>query len=331
MAATKRFGRPKSSLPPAPFKAPPEALGQFIGGLSEEHVYITHIDAKPTSFKRSVFLVPVAMNLFLSLLLLWRLYSVMPWYWQLVIAAFGHPSEATFPASESTWHELGWEVGKRAMTMSIDFLLFTFVWPWPVQFVARRQSGNPVLWRRKVGFRDREVYVRRSREWCRPLLRDLFKDTNASAIFSAHVRQVTTPLLLEQKTGYLLMNRQWDLDWDAMVRAHSLVDKKAMALDAFNGAVLVHHRDHGWLCYDIRDELDAPGEGSDQIAAFRDALAAMGKSELFYRWVETVQFEATRPGGFGPEQQEAAATKIRTMFNAENIDFDSLWKETNKS
>lgn len=53
----------------------------------------------------------------------------------------------------------------------------------------------------------------------------------------------------------------------------------------------------------------------------------MGKENLFYRWIEVVQFESTQPGGFGPEKQEAAAKKIREMFEAESINFDELWKE----
>ena len=334
MAPAKRPAKSKQAKssglagsPPAPFKSPPEVLQSFVNGLSEKHVYITHIDAKPASFKRKIFLVPVAMNVGVSLLFLWRMYWILPWYWQLVVSAFGYTSEATIATSEATWAELAWEIAKRGVTMFIDFVLFVFVWPWPVEFAAGQRHGNPMLWRRKVGFQEKEIYVRRSRDWDRAL-GDIFQDADSRKILSAYVQQATSPLLQEQKTGYLLMNGQWDLDWEAMVYAHALVDKKTIALEAFRTVVLVHHKDHGWLCYDVKAGSQADEDNKRrQIFAFRDALTAMGKDDLFYRWIEIVQFEAGQPGGFGPEKQEAAAKRIRDMFEAENINFDELWKE----
>ncbi|UNI17394.1 hypothetical protein JDV02_003736 [Purpureocillium takamizusanense] len=335
MAPTKRNVRSKpvsssssNGSPPVPFKRPPEVLESFASALNEKHVYVTHIDSRPAAFKRKIFLVPVAMNLCVSLLFAWRMYAILPWYWQLVVSAFGYQSDATFPASQSTWGQLAWEIARRGVTMFIDFMLFVFVWPWPVEFTAGQRHGNPVLWRRTVGFRDQEIYVRRSRDWDR-LLRDIFKDADSRKILTAYIQQATSPLLQEQKTGYLLMNSQWDLDWEAMVYAHQLVDTKAIALEAFKNVVLVHHKDYGWLCYDLK--AGSAVEEDDkrrQVFAFRDALTGLGKEDLFYRWVEIVQFEATQPGGFGPEKQEEAAKKIRNMFEKENINFDELWKES---
>ncbi|KAF3359428.1 hypothetical protein VdG1_05181 [Verticillium dahliae VDG1] len=65
-----------------------------------------------------------------------------------------------------------------------------------------------------------------------------------------------------------------------------------------------------------------------QVFAFRDALAAVGKEDLFFRWIEIVQYESTQPGGFGPERQVDAAKKIRDLFSNEGIDFDEFWKES---
>ena len=343
MAPTKRPAKPRppaaaAALPsrsaggaasiPAPFKRPPEALEAFAAGLSPKHVYIAHVDSKPASFKRKIFLVPVAINVCVALLFAWRMRAVLPWYWQLVVSAFGYPSGASFPASEASWAQLGWEIGRRGATMFVDFVLLVFVWPWPVEFAVGRRRGSPVRWRLGVGFLDREVYVRRSRDWDR-LLRDVLADADSRKILTAYVEQATSPRLQEEKTGYLVMDSKWDLDWGAMVHAHSLVDKKAIAMDAFSNVVLLHHRDHGWLCYDLKARLVADEDDKRrQLLAFRDALAAMGKEALFYRWIEMVQFEATQPGGFGPEKQEAAAKKIRDLFEKENIDFDHLWKET---
>ena len=337
MAPTKRgpkapksvsFSGSKSSDPPPPFKQAPEILSNFVEGLSRKHVYVTHIDSKPASFKRKMFMIPIAMNVCVAALFVWRMYHILPWYFKLFISSMGHNNETTFPIEKSTWEELGWEVGKRAATFFFDFILFAFVWPWPLEFVAGITYGNPAKWRWNVGFREKEIYVRRSRDWY-DVVNDAVHDDTSKKIFTAYVNQATSPMLQEQKTGYLLMNAQWDLDWNAMVHAHAMVDKKDVALDAFKSLVLLYHEEFGWLSYDLKMSSAAnEDEKRRQVFAFRDALAGMGKEKLFYRWVEVVQYEASQPGGFGPEQQEAAAKRIRELFQEEDIDFDELWKDT---
>ncbi|KAH0493258.1 hypothetical protein TgHK011_008172 [Trichoderma gracile] len=340
MAPTKRSGKQKQAAtssppsgsnngnPPAPFKRPPEVLEPFIRELSQKHIYITHVDAKPAAFKRKMFLVPVAMNVAVALLFVWRMYAILPWYWKILMSGWGHPNETTFPFHEASWSELAWEVWKRGIVMFVDFMLFVFVWPWPVEFTMAKAHGNPVRWRWNVGFRDKEIYVRRSRDWD-TMLRDIFKDADSHKILLAYTQQATKPMLQEQKTGYLLMNDKWDLDWNLMVLAHKMVDSKEAALDAFRTVILVYHQDYGWMCHDLKQGIAAEeDERRRQVFAFRDALTALGKENLFYRWIEIVQFESTQPGGFGPEKQEEAAKKIRELFEAENIDFDQLWKDT---
>ncbi|RBR24185.1 uncharacterized protein FIESC28_03085 [Fusarium coffeatum] len=336
MAPNKRAGKQKRAhfadkkdeAPPSPFKRPPEALEPFIQSLDEKHVYVTHIDNKPAAFKRKIFLVPVGMNVVVILLFILRMWWIVPWYWQLIMTGLGHENETTWNTADSTWAEISLEIAKRAGTMSIDFILFIFVWPWPVEFVAGQARGNPCQWRWQVGFREEEVYVRRSREWDEALT-DILEDDDSKKILLSYIDNATSPILQEQKTGYLLMNAYWDLDWARMVLAHRLVDKKELALDAFKGLVLVHHAAYGWMSYDVRvNGTSSEDERRRQVFAFRDALIKLGKENLFYRWVEIVQYEATQPGGFGPKEQEVAAKRIRELFENENINFDDLWKES---
>ena len=334
MAPTKRKGKaitqPSQSStshgPPSPFKKPNEVLEAFIEGLNPKHIYITHVDSHPAEFKKKMFLVPIGINLGVIAMFAIRLWWIWPWYWKLLEFAFGYPNEFTI-APGSTWSAIAWEVGKRAVTLLFDFLLIIFVWPWPIEFIIGGKEGSPIRWRRAVGFREKEIYVRRSREWD-TVLGDIFKDEDSMKIFVGQVRAATSPLKQEQKTGYLLMDGHWDLDWHDMVDAHTLVDRNIIALDAFKSVVLVHHQDYGWLTYDIKGgEAVEEDDKRRQVFAFRDALTGMGKEDLFYRWVELVQFEATQPGGFGPEKQEAAAKKIRELFEAQGVNFDELWKE----
>lgn len=323
--SSRRTGSKKS--PPSPFHYPSEALAPFLSKLSKKHVYLTTVDSKPASFKRQIFLVPVAMNAFIALLFVWRMYMILPWYWKLVGSAFGYVNETSFDSAQSSWSQLAWEVWKRGWVMFIDFLLFVFLWPWPVEFAVGQRHGSPVLWRRKVGFRDEEIYVRRSRDWDQQL-GDVVDDAGAGSMLAAHLRQATPSRLHEQKTGYLLMDGRWNLDWAAMVYAHALVDKKVVGMDLFRKLALVHHKHYGWLCYALEAEAEAGGdERARELLAFRNALARIGKEELFYRWVELVQTEATQPGGFSPERQAAAAQKIRELFASEHVDFDELWKQ----
>ncbi|CEJ91997.1 hypothetical protein VHEMI07678 [[Torrubiella] hemipterigena] len=333
MAPNKRSGKGKAPAssklsPPAPFKEVPDIYLDFVEDLEKEHVYITHIDSKPADFKRKIFMVPVAMNIAVVCAFVWRMWHILPYYGQLALTFLGHVNETSFPFADSTWSEFWWEVGTRGITMFIDFVLFVFVWPWPVEFVAAQAHGNPTVWRWNVGFRDKEIYVRRSRDWDK-VMGDIFKDADSKKIFVAYVQQATAPMLQEQKTGYLLMSSQWDLDWDSMILAHVMVDKKELALDAFKNVVLKYHDEYGWMTYDLKQNVAASEEEKRrQVFAFRDALVAMGKEDLFYRWIEVVQYEASQPGGFGPEQQTKAAEKIRELFEKQNVNFDELWKET---
>ncbi|KAI8624167.1 hypothetical protein F5Y19DRAFT_337271 [Xylariaceae sp. FL1651] len=319
--------------PPAPFKRPPEVLQPIIDTLDAKYVYIMHIDSKPREFKRKIFIVPVLMNLAIVALFIWRIYYISPYYFSLVTSAMGHRNDTTMFVDEMEWPEILPEVGRRALTFMLDFLLFVFLWPWPVEFCFGQQHGNPVAWRRAVGFRDREVVVRRSRKWS-DTMGDVVNDgedgTNvARSFFLARVHAATAPMVLGEKTGYVLMDGDWDLDWAAMIDATTMVDKKLAAIEAFTLVVLLHQDEWGWICVDLKGEANAQGDDRRrQVFAFRDALVAVGKEDLFFRWIEIVQFESSQPGGFGPERQEDTAKQIRELFLKEGVDFDQFWKDS---
>jgi hypothetical protein len=316
----------KGSGPPAPFKTPPEVLQPLIETLNEKHIYILHLDNKPSDLKRKVFLVPVLMNVAIAVLFVWRLYSILPWYLLVLTSTLGYPNETTLVAAELEWGELLPEIGKRSGQFMLDLMLYVFVYPWPFEFAFGQEHSNPVQWRWNVGFRDKEVVARRSRGWDKGV-KDVINDESSRSIFMAYVGTATSSMLLQEKTGYLLMNREWNLDWGVMIDSMTMVDKKMAALEAFRLVVLVHHEDYGWLSLDNKlEESIAEDERRKQIFLFRDALAAVGKEKLFYRWIELVQFESSQPGGFGPEKQEAVAQQVRDLFEKECVNFDDLWK-----
>lgn len=138
-----------------------------------------------------------------------------------------------------------------------------------------------------------------------------------------------------KKTGYLLVDADWDLDYDAMIRAHDLVDRtrkdNGVPLDEFRTAVLVNTDADGWLIWRVGDEDTPEGRARsvqrDQILAFKDKLTDMGKEDLFFRWVELIQYESTLPGGFTPDRQRSAMVQAKQLFEDEGVDFTRFWRE----
>ncbi|KAK8131097.1 hypothetical protein PG984_007535 [Apiospora sp. TS-2023a] len=333
-STTKKRSKLSSGKPPAPLQSPPEALKPLLETLEEKHAYLIHVDDKPAAFKRQIFAVPVAMNLAIIGLFCWRVYTMGEWYLQLMASTLGYPNETTIIAAEHDfWQVVAPAIAWRSAHFLLDTVLFIFVWPWPVDFFLASRHGNPVNWRWNVGFRDDEVVVRRSRRWDTAALKHdvAFNDKGRDQML-AQIAMAASPEYLREKTGYLMMNKAWNLDWGVMVDATVMLDKKMATLDDFRLLALVHSEEFGWLAIDLSDGAKplAPEEEArrKQIFLFRDALTAVGKEDLFYRWIEVVQYEVTKPGGFTPERQAVVAKEVRELFGKEGIDFDDFWKES---
>ncbi|KAK0673592.1 hypothetical protein QBC41DRAFT_311121 [Cercophora samala] len=330
---------PKSTsspdTPPKPFQVASPSLKPLTDTLDPSHIYISHLDPRPSPFKRKIFLVPVAMNLFVVALFVLRLRYIFPWYLQLLLSLSGHENPTTIRFTDLTTSQYLLVLLRRAFTFLLDFTLAIFVWPWPYEFlVGNPHHGSPCYWRYKLGFRPSEIYLRRSRKWDNEVLgkgKDLLANDDIRKEFWNQIRAATSPMLLNQKTGYLTMDANWDLDWAGMVNATALVDKKEIDENVFATLVLVHHENFGWLSIDLSDTGAKPGSAEDerrkQVFKFRDALAAIGQEDLFFRWIEVVQFETGRPGGFTQERQVEVAQKIRDMFKEKGVDFDEFWRE----
>lgn len=227
------------------------------------------------------------------------------------------------------------ELFRRASTCIFDFCLYVFIWSWPRSFFFGLPS-SPAGWRLAVGFRDAEIIVRRSRKWDREIgdvVRVGAEGEDGGKRFLDNVRAAVGPIWLA-KTGYLLMNRSWDLDWMAMVKAHQLVDKKKISQDAFQTNVLVHSPEFGWVTFEAFPKNAVGGdaelsareeEGRKKIMAFKDEMTAIGKENLFFRWIELIQYESSQPGGFGPERQAVAMARAKEMFEEQGVDFNEFW------
>lgn len=317
-----------SSGPIPPFTKVPQTLQPFVEPLSPDEVYLIHIDITAEELKRQTFTVPLIVNLIVGAVLALRVYMGISTYPALVATLMGLQSSMTVDTAATPWTEAVLIVLRRTATVCFDYFLVTMFLSWPINFIT-----GPVRWRRAVGFREREVIVRCSRRsWSKELERnrwiredEMRRDKIVAAVTPERVG----------KTGYLLVDEDWNLDYAAMIRAHALVDRTrrgdGIQMDEFRTAVLVNTDADGWLIWRVGDENTPVGQKRsaqrDQILAFKDKLTEMGKEDLFLRWVELIQWESSQPGGFTPERQRSAMVQAKQMFEAENVDFSRFWDD----
>ncbi|KAK2628811.1 hypothetical protein QTJ16_001914 [Diplocarpon rosae] len=317
---------PPSLEPPPPFQRAPATLAPFLSELEAAHVYITHLDTKPTEFKKKIFLVPVLMNLVIAGVVIWRIRTIGPYYLKICFSLLGKPNETTIDPTRLAFRDALVEVFRRSAVFVVDLWIYVLLWPWPRQFFTGRVIGNPVAWRRAVGFRPQEIIVRRSRKWDRAIGNVVDAGPGHEALFEI-VRRAVDPIWMAEKTGYLMLTKEWDLDWNAMITATRLADKKILSLHDFRTTIYVHSEDFGWM---IMESANAGGsaaeeEGRKKIVAFKDELTFLGKESLFFKWIELVQYESSRPGGFTPDKQVETMAKAKEMFEAHGVDFEKFW------
>lgn len=268
------------------------------------------------------------MNVTIIGLILWRIKSIGPWYMKICFTLMGKVNEMTIDTANTPLNDILYEIGKRALIFLFDFLIYVFIWPWPRDFFAGRVIGNPIMWRFVVGFQSREIIVRRSRRWDQTIqIKNLIEEGEEQEKVFEIVKRAVDPMWMSEKTGYLMLTKEWDLDWKSMVTATRLVNKKEMKLEDFRTSILIHNEEFEWM---VIETAAAGGsakeeEGRRKIVAFKDELTAMGKENLFFKWIELVQYESSKPGGFGPEEQLKTMAKAKDLFEAQGVDFDQFW------
>lgn len=344
---TKRAGKGsaprKPSNIPSPFLPAPESLAPFLETLDKSSVYITHIDRHPAFFKKQIFCVPVALNVTITLLLLWRAYVVIPNYFFIFLFLLGDKNTNTSLDGKSlSRKEMIWFVVERGVKFFLDYLLVTVVARWPYTFFME-SPHNPVSWRWTTGFRDEEIVVRVSRKWEGGDLVSGIKRGGESPFFKTRILPALDGEFM-LKTGYAMMNESWDLDFGVMVHATQLLDKKEMKLADLDRRVFVWvparsgPGDSQWAIWnekaqeeqilgvtsDFESEPEEASEGRQKILQIQSKLQEMGKEDLFFKWVEMIQYESTRPGGFTKERQMEAGLLVQKLFKEHEVDFEEF-------
>jgi hypothetical protein len=327
MSKTTNITPSKSSQPPAPYSTPTPVLRPFLETLNPEHVYIVHIDNHPKALKQRIFVVPVLMNIVIACLLLWRARVALPNYGRLILLVLGYDNELKVDTDQAQWTTLLDVVIGRTLMLFIDFTLAKFVLPWPMEFFAG-SPGSPVRWRRSVGFQDKEIVVRRSRKWDQTLAKDWLAEDADGTVYKERILPAINKNWVKAKTSYLMMDKNWDLDFAGMVTAHELVKQGKARIDDFQKTVIVYSEDHGWIVWAVwKLDEGSEEEARKKIVVFKDKLTAMGKEQLFFRWIELIQFETSQPGGFTSERQATTMQQARDLFESQGVDFEQFWNE----
>lgn len=288
-SSPKSQPRTQSIPPPPPFSPAPANLEPFLEVLPKSHVYLTSLDKHPSNFKRRLFAVPLLLNIFVAALLCWRIQQALPTYVDLLLSTFGHQTSQSVDVKNSGFVDLLGVGGSRMMLFMGDFVLVRFVGMWPWDFFVGRSgdsaAGSPVGWRRWVYFRDIEIIVRRSRRWDHSLFStpeakaaagaevadDFLEQGREGQVFKERIEPAVAEEWVRTKTGYLMMDKSWDLYFSGMVDAHAMVDDEVLTFDDFRNQLLVYSEKYGgWLIWQVwkeHEKQDGPFSTSQLMEA----------------------------------------------------------------
>ncbi|KAF2167864.1 hypothetical protein M409DRAFT_22012 [Zasmidium cellare ATCC 36951] len=307
---------------PPPFTKAPLTLAPLLDRLDPAQIHLIHIDRHPPAHKRSIFLIPVGLNALIAALLLWRLAHALPKYFTLLQTLLGYTTTLTVDPDRTTRRQQLTILLKRTLMFLGDFLLFRFIGPWPLTFFLE-QPANPCTWRWNLGFRQEEIIVRVSRHWGVEELLGGGKKGEESPFFKTRVLTAIEPSFM-RKTGYLMMDKSWDLEFEVMQDAHELVKRGDLRIGEIDKLVLAHQDGQGWLCWRWETDDEVVEGRRRKVVQFKEALTGMGKESLFWKWTEIVEEERDVDGGFTRDRQERVARRVGEEFEREGVDFEEV-------
>ena len=338
----------------SPFTQVPPSLLPFLSTLPQNHVYLTSLDTTTPTIKRNAFLVPVFLNILITLGLIYRIYHALPVYFWLIVTIFGYDSPATIDTARTPMTDLLGTVSNRTFLLMFDYAIFGIIGAWPYQFLFGSKEGGyigPVTWRWTVGgFKEKEVVVRRSRKWDKAIFGEEVADDNDKRKKTKKIEKPVQPLTMNEiltvklkvnpameehylnKTGYAMLDRDWDLDFAGMVNAYQLIKGKNLTTEDFENKAFIYNAEEKiWLMWTVHESEASrsteTGERDEVVDGFREKLAAMGHEDLFYRWIELVQYESSVPGGMTQERQLKVLHEARKIFSEKGVDFDKFFND----
>ena len=346
-STTAAASTPASEIP-VPFIKIPITLEPFLPNLAKDHFYIISLDKHDRAFKRRLFAVPLLLNIFLTVLVIYRVYKALPTYFGIFFSVLGYDSPYKVDVQNNPATALVGIGIERTFMFLGDFILLRFIGIWPSEFFLGRgtfggeEDASPVTWRRAVGFRDDEIIVRRSRRWDHAIfhkeniaktgtaniIEDVLLQGTDSKTFNERLTPAVNEKWIKEKTGYQMLDKSWDLYFFGMIEAHARIDKRQNKMEDFQASVLVYTQRWGWLIWQVwKDhEQSTDKESSKKLQLIKDALTTMQKEHLFFRSIEIIQHETSRPLSSTSEKQQTAIYRIREEFEQQGVDFDEFWR-----
>lgn len=271
----------------------------------------------------------------MTLALLYRAYTAYPTYHNLTQTLLGHASSpTTLNPLTTTRNQALQALLIRSATFLFDFLLLRFLGPWPLAFFygpvsltsESETTSSPLAWRWHLGgFQKEEVVVRASRNWGVKELLEGVAQGEQNAFFTSKLLPAIERQYVRTKTGYLMMSRDWELDFASMLDAHTLVSRGETSFAALDRVVLAHlEGQHGWVCWRWEVEGDVIEHRRKKVVQFKEALVKLGKESLFWKWAEIVEDERDGDGGFSEEGQKKVVARVQAEFEREGVDFEEV-------
>lgn len=342
--ATTTSTTASTTFPPSPFQLAPQAVLPLADRLPKDHVFLVHLEDTPPDLRRHTFLVPILLNLFITVGLCARLIYAAPVYLEQLITIFGYETKWTVHPKTLGWLDLIGILGERTILLATDYVLFGLLGRWPWEFLFGDRYGRYVGaagWKWNVGFSRRpEPIVRRGRKWDVPIFasekerkkqgkpekfwtkeEELLIYTNGSE----GLRKINT-----SKNALSLLDRDWDLDYCAMVDATELLDKGSIKSNDLDHVILVPWNGR-WYCWYPHSTgasimAEVSGQQDDKLEKFKKTLVELGCEDVFYRWIEIIQYETNQPGALSAKKKQEAEQELRRMLRDRKKDDESFMK-----
>jgi len=332
-----------ASSPPSPFEPAPAALLPLAKYLPRDHVFVVHPEQTPPALRRQAFIVPVLLNLVISAGLCWRLYRAVPVYLEQLITILGYETSWSVTPKNLAWSDLINILGSRTILLTVDYVIFGILGRWPYEFLLGDRYGRYVGcagWKWDVGFsRPKEPVVRRGRKWDVPIFLDEEErkkqakpaDTWTREEELAVYTKCTDALRKSQtsKNALSLLDKDWDLDYRAMVDSTELIDQAKLSLDDVDHVVLVPWQGkwYSWYPHKVKatdGRIDPIPERDERLESFKKHLIQLGCEDVFYRWIEIVQYETSQPARFTQNKRNEAEQELRRMLRSRKKDDEAF-------
>lgn len=147
----------------------------------------------------------------------------------------------------------------------VDFVLARVVVGWPWEFVCGvRGFGTPLGWRVRVGFQEKELVVRQGRAgwWSGEKEGEGEVRVRLEREMQRRILPAVDEGLVSGKTGYALLNRDWELSYAGMIEGHRLLEKGEVTWEDFERKVAVWVEGEGWLVWEVA-RLEKEGRVGD--------------------------------------------------------------------